>query len=298
MNTTSQPLEEYRSDAWRAQRLPYVTASNAAVMFGRHPYVTPGEYWTEKVTRRVDESEMSEAMERGHVLEEPIARWWTVRENELIVKPDVLYVWGPLAATLDYLTLAGEPVEIKTTSRDTPEPLPYWIAQIQAQIGCCDAEQGWLVWFDGNVLRSELVDRDDAFLAELYDRAEQFLAAVETGMEPDWIELDAANIIALHPTPAGVRELSDAELDVVARWHDVKLAAKADDAELAELKDEMARLFGDAETLVYDGVPVATWKARKGSTYFDRKAFERDHPDIDLSAYDKRRAPTRVMKEA
>jgi hypothetical protein len=296
MKVSSQPLETYRSDAWREQRIPFVTASNAAVMFDRHPYTTPGEYWVEKMTRSTEEIEMTLQMERGHVLEAPIANWWSSHSKVEIHQSPRLHICGPLAATCDYLTSDGSPVEIKTTSNRTETPFQYWIDQLQAQIACLDAQEGYLVWFDGDVFQDLLVKRDDSFILDLHDRAEQFLSAVETEMRPDWITLGVDEVKDLHPAPVGFEVVDEEGVDLLYSFSDLKNDEKATKVDLAEAKDRIANLFGNAEELRFEGQTVATWKARKGNLGFDVAAFNAAHPEIDLDVFRTRGKPTRVLK--
>jgi predicted phage-related endonuclease len=276
-------------EAWLAARAPYFNASSASILWDRHPYQSPGDYATTKLTGR--EQSENRAMIRGRRLEDVIAQWWADENRARVVEPEVLYVADDvMMATVDRIVVdvrggslipVGTPVEIKTTSHRAREPEPYWLDQCQAIMLTIGAPQLVLVWFDADMdVQDRIIEADYDLWADMLERARRFMAAVEFGIVPDWITLSAANIADRYPSPAGAVELTDDQLGAVHVYLDARTgrlaAEKAEDA----AKDAVARLFGERDTLTYAGDPVLTWKAASASTRFDVSRFREDHPEL------------------
>jgi hypothetical protein len=273
---------------WLAVRLPFFNASSASVLWDRHPYQTPGDYATVKLTGQ--EGPENRAMIRGRRLEDVIAQWWADENRARVVEPDELYIAGRIMATVDRVVTdvrpgsfipVGTPVEIKTTSHRAREPEPYWLDQAQAIMLTVDAPRLVLVWFDADMdVQDRVLDADPDLQADMLDRAERFMAAIDFGIVPDWVQMSASNIADRYPSPAGAVELSDEQLAVVQAFIDARDARLA--AEQAEdaAKDEVARLFGERDTLTFAGDTVLTWKASKPSTKFDLDRFRDEHPKL------------------
>jgi predicted phage-related endonuclease len=102
------------------------------------------------------------------------------------------------------------------------------------------------------------------------------------GITPDWIvpELTATHVAALHPEPEGSVELSAANVASLRRYNDLKAIVKEANAEMAEIKDHLARALADHEVGTFEGEAVVSWKASKATTTFDVKAFHEEHPDM------------------
>ncbi len=90
------------------------------------------------------------------------------------------------------------------------------------------------------------------------------------------------------------------ELDpVTVAWYQ---AITAWDAQIAELADKRRRavehiqaVMGEATEARIGGRPVVTWKPSKPAEYIDKKALERDLPDI-AARYTKLKAAARPFK--
>ncbi len=86
-------------DAWLAVRRPWFNASYAAVLFDRHPYVTPGDLASIKLTGK--EQGQTRAMDRGRRLESVIRDWFADETQCVVTEPDQLYIAGRVMATAD-----------------------------------------------------------------------------------------------------------------------------------------------------------------------------------------------------
>lgn len=278
------PKPENRLE-WLAARQPYFNASSASVLFDRHPHQTAGDYAAVKLGG--EEKSGTRAMTRGQRLEDVIARWWADEYGDVIYEPKELFIAGRIMATVDRINDPGSnyrpfPVEIKTTMDRDKEPKQYWIDQCQAVALCVGAPQIELVWFDGWLdLHHRTIDADPDFQAELVERAERFMAAIDLGFAPDWVQLSYENLSAIHPAGgAGAIPLDDDGLDLLRDFEacrQVRIEAeKAEDV----YKGRVAELLMDADAGSWHGIEVVTWKKSKDGTRFDADRFAEEHPDL------------------
>jgi predicted phage-related endonuclease len=277
--TVAKPADR---DKWLAERKPYFNASASAVLFDRHPFQTPGDYATVKLTG--DEGPQTRAMARGQHLEAAVANWWAADNNCEVYEPDVLYVAGPIMATLDRIAVGGLydgfPVQIKTTSHRVSTPEQYWLDQCQAEMLCAGTDFCELVWFDSSLdYESVTVHADREFQTELLARAERFMAAIEFGMIPD-VRLSASNIAAVFPEPVDAVEFDADAVTALRQYVVLGTRIKALEEERARIKDVLAAEMLDHAEATYDGETVLTWKATKGRESFDRERFRAEHPDL------------------
>jgi predicted phage-related endonuclease len=286
-----------RSPEWHKLRHGSFNASSASVLFDRHPFQTPGDLAVSKLADEPIVEDDNPAMRRGRHMEAAIADWYS-EEYGVKVYEASMHRKGVMMFSPDRWIPASERyLEIKTTSQYVDEPLVYWVDQCQAGMHCTDTETMVLAWVDATMqMQVAEIDRDDEFIADMVGRAERFMAAIEMGMVPDWIqpELTAANVTALHPAPVGEKELSEADVALLAHYGHLKEYAKALDAEMADVKDALARVLADAEAGVFNGETLVTFKAPKREPVFDRAAFHADHPGL-YAEYLRAAAPSRTF---
>jgi predicted phage-related endonuclease len=277
--TTPRPAD--RAD-WLELRRDYFNASAAAVLWERHPYQSAADYAVSKIAGT--EQDETSAMRRGTFMEESVAQWWAHEQGVTVYEPDELYVADPIMATVDRFVVQTErPVEIKTAKGHHDEPMDYWLDQCQAIMLCCGSDVIELVWVDGSLeLHHQTVDADEAFQREMLERARNFIADVDQGIVPDWIEptLRAEHIIDLYPSPAGEVEVDRDTVNAVLRYADLRTEKALIEGEMKALRDEVVATLGDHEAGVWAGEPIVTFKAVKGRRRFDDKAFAANHPEL------------------
>lgn len=297
MSTTTIPKPDDRGD-WLQARHPHFNASDAGCLYGVHPYRSLADVALDKLASTPSDEEPTEAMERGNRLEPMLLEWFGDRHGCTVYTPKVLHVNGRLMATLDGLVRGADDewIEAKTT-RDRWDDVPehvYW--QVVAQAAASGRERCHVVWIDADMAYKDAVVVPDAsHIADVLDRAEQFMSFIDLGMMPEGVEMTAEHLAKLYPSPVEGKyaPIDMVDLGVVRAWEEAR--AKRLEAEKVEkaLKDEVANLFGDAEALSFDGRLVATWKASQRTT-FDTKACRADHPELDETYT--RTVPVRVLR--
>lgn len=162
---------------------------------------------------------------------------------------------------------------------------------------CAGVDTMHLVWMDGSMeLHHVEVDADPAFQADMLERADRFMAAVEFGIVPDWVrhELRAEHVAALHPNPAGEIELDGDEMQKAIRYDELRSEKSRIEDEMKALRDDLALLLGEAEVGMFGGVKVVSFSARKGRAGFAKDRLMKDHPDL-AAQYVTEGRPTRAL---
>jgi hypothetical protein len=129
-------------------------------------------------------------------------------------------------------------------------------------------------------IHQQWIDADLAVQGELVERAERFMAAIELGMVPDWIELSYDNVVALHPQPSGVAEIGDDGLDLVRQLDQVRQVRLEAEKDEKRLRSKLAVMLGDKEAGLWNGIEILAFRAVRPGMSFDRGMFEADHPDL------------------
>ena len=283
-------------DGFLTARHDYYNASATACLFDAHPYQTIADVWNNK-TRNVEQDETS-AMRRGTYLEDGLARWYEHEANTYTTRPGRIYIAGHLAATPDRLDPEGNPVEVKSTRLDADTVAAYWWYQVQTQMLCLNRPTSTVVWMDASQeLRWEQIDADPDTQTMIVERSADFMAAVATGLAPDWITFTARDIAIQHPQPTGSIVADPDIINTLLDYEAVKQEIKDLETERERLTDVIANIMGDREQILdQNGQPLFTWKATNPKTpRFDSRAFTDDHPDL-AARYSTIPAGTRQMR--
>lgn len=197
---------------WHAQRAKAIGASEAAALFGVHPYLTPLQLWMRKKEGREDTRE-TEAMEAGHFAELMLAPWYEKRTGRHVARPQDFYgclnaaqvivrhPTLPLQATPDRIIARGLPdcafegiLQLKSTDRalldewedERGVKVPLHVqVQVQAEMFCTGMVWGSVAAvIGGNKLRHCDVEADSAFQAALAKKAEEFWASLASDTPP------------------------------------------------------------------------------------------------------------------
>lgn len=276
-------------------------ASEAPILAGVSKYETI----TSLALRKWNEPEVNEpnaAMMRGNILEPALITYAEQILQQPVTTPEVMYAEGRLIATLDGLTADGFTiVEAKTTTAySSDDELPeeyFW--QVCAQFACVpEATSALVVVLDKKMrLGSWVVNRSSHLeeIAQLVLRADVVGAMFDCGELPADAEPTEAEVKRLFPTPDGAVELTSAEVALLEEWHAWKQQRELAEEQEQQVRDKIARILGTHDTGTFGGVPVITFKTRKGVSRLDTKSLERDYPEI-VANYKTTGAPTRILR--
>ncbi|MDF2732656.1 MAG: phage-type endonuclease, partial [Desertimonas sp.] len=158
----------------------------------------------------------------------------------------------------------------------------YWLDQCQAIMACCGAPVIWLVWFDPSFeLHERMIAADHQLQDEILVRAERFMAAIELGIIPDWIELSYQNVAQLYPRsrPDAI-DLDEDGLALVQSLDMTRRIKRDAEKDESTIKDALAKRLLDAECGAYDGHEILTWRTSKPRYELDLDMLRADHPDL------------------
>lgn len=296
---------EQRSPKWFALRKDGITATDVAVIAGLSEYKTRFQLWAEK-TGAVTEEPAGEAAQRGILLEQAVADWYTLETGHKLKRSNgvVRLVEAPWAmASLDR-TIVGQPglVEVKTsTSRMWAlEPVPQAvIAQVQWQALITGAP--WVdvaVLLGGLKFRRERVMADPVYQAELFAKAVQFRSLIATGWAPELIGGDSDTLAKVVPQTTEEWAQATGSIErVAALYSEKKYESVLLDQELANLAISLKEAIGKGVGIAGAGWE-ATWKQNKPSVKTDWRAVAEAAkvPQEIVDAYTKETPGARVFK--
>ena len=266
-----------RSPEWFEMRKGGITATGITAINGTSPYKTAYRLWAE-LTGQVGEQEVGAAAQRGQLLEQAVADYYTAETGKKLRKSNGIvrlkeHPWA--MASLDR-TIIGDTdglVEIKTSTSNRwqlyPVP-PEYVDQVQWQMfitgaSYCDVA----VLLSGLVFRIERVEADPIYQTLLFDKAVAFLDLVKTKTPPPLTGNDSDTLAEVKPQVSNTYAKADPQLDHIARLYiEAKAEAEAADAALKEMAIAIKEAIGDGEGVKGHGW-LATWKTNKSSVKVD-----------------------------
>jgi putative phage-type endonuclease len=266
-----------RSPEWFEIRKGGITATGITAINGTSPYKTAYRLWAE-LTGQVEEQQAGAAAQRGQLLEQAVADYYTAETGKKLRKSNGIvrlkeHPWA--MASLDR-TVVGEPdllVEIKTSTSSAwslaPVPQMY-LDQVQWQMFCTGARAvDVAVLLSGLVFRIERVEADPIYQTLLFDKAVAFRELVASGTPPPLTGNDSDTLAEVKPQSSNTYAKADPQLDHIARLYiEAKAEAEAADAALKEMAIAIKEAIGEGEGVKGRGW-LATWKQNKPSTKVD-----------------------------
>lgn len=291
------------TDEWLEARRQSVGASEVAAVMGLSQYATPLDVYRSKLGLDRDFDPLLAFV--GHESEPIIAKWVEQYSGvQVVLEPGFMgrSTTAPiLHASFDRVSHAPFLTwQFKTAHQymqhhwDEGIPTEYRV-QVQAEMFVAGTHRAAVVvWIGGREFRLFWEPRDDQFIAEqMLPALGEFWSHVENGVPPQ--PHTVSEIPQVYPGDGTYLELPENAFDTLERITVLNSDIKAQEAERDALKVALAEYVGNAETLLHDGHPVATWKTQKGRATFDKRTFDADHPDL-AAAYTSQGAPFKVLR--
>lgn len=187
------------SAEWLTHRKNFVGASDAAIILGISPWVTPYQLWEDKLGMAPPKEE-NFYMRRGSDME-PLARAAFEEEHGIDVFPQIVYhkEHDFLMASLDGLSLDKKTaVEIKCPGPKSHKQAldgivpPHYMPQLQHQLACIGLPMLYYYSFDGEKGVTIEVQRDDEYIEQMIEEEEKFWECVRTRTPPPFLDKDYA----------------------------------------------------------------------------------------------------------
>lgn len=282
-------------DEWLELRSHYIGGSDAAAVVGLNAYASPFSLWAEK-TGKVPGFAGNLATEVGTYLEEFVAQKFAQETGKKVRKCNGSFLNSqyPFAIANIDREIVGEDagLEIKTTDtlnlkkfKGGEYPANYY-CQCVHYMAITGKKRWYLAVLIGNKeFKWFTIERDEAEITALMTAERDFWELVKTDTPPavDGTQATSEALGAIYATN------DDSVTDLTAYTENLRqyMALKQQIKELETLADEVANnikaFMGESGKGECDGFRVS-WKSQTRST-FDRKRFEKENPDVDLSGY-------------
>jgi len=271
-------------DEWLKAREDGIGASEVSAILGLSPWETPFSLYLRK-TKQVPPLEENLAMRLGHLLEPVVVSLWEEETGGRAVKAsakDIIYQdaekpWRK--CTPDRIAYSVSPwsgkkekmlLEIKTSSMEfDPDDLPvYYVAQCEYQMlitGIHKCELCWLT--NGRYFGHAPVEWDETFANFIGEQVDAFWNdCVLGGKEPELISV--ADFVMKGSDPGTTIEADDEAVANLLSLVSLNTQKAALETDADALKDSLKLYMGEAESLIYEGKTLATWKSgARGRTF-------------------------------
>lgn len=306
---------------WLKGRQTGIGGSEIAAIVGLNQYRTPMQIWESKVNPVQDE-ETSQPAYWGTVLEDVVAKEYALRTGNKVQRltkqmrhPDFNFAIANIDRAVINPTISGNVrwkdgklttdriLECKTANgfaakqwgeAGSDQVPDAYLIQCQWYMGVTGASVCDLaVLIGGQDFRIYSINRDDDLINDLLIQGAAFWELVKNNVAPDPINYpEAVKKWAISDASLSV-QADDLLIDDLEQIQSIKAQVKELEAQEDEIKARVVYALKEAETLIYQGVKVATCKTQT-RTSFDSKAFEKDHPE--LYAQYKKTSSTRVLR--
>lgn len=252
-----------------------IGGSDMPIILGLSSYMTPYQLFLEK--RGLIERQPETEMQRWGNILEPVIREEFARRHEVVVEtPDTIidpFVPYMLANVDGLIPEWNAVLEIKTANpymqkewddaMDDGIPLAY-MSQVAHYCAVTGSSKAYVSVFIGTHDYREFVYlRQPDIEKTIYDAAEKFWNAVQSGIEPDMRTIEDLRLRYKQssPEPKMVTDKVNHHLTELAN---AKLKCKELESAMEQHKFEIMSYLAESDCLVgLDGKPVATWKANK-----------------------------------
>jgi len=285
-------------EQWLSVRGGGIGSSDAAVAVGISPYKSPLELWLEKTNRQpAPDLSDNDAVFWGTTLEHIIANVYAERTgakvrkvNAVLQHPEYLFMLANLDRVVQHPTDGNGILEVKTAGLHSA---PFWEEGVPDSYQCQVLHQLAVTgkeWCDVAVLiggqdfRIYRVIRDDAKIADLIQREEQFWQCVVSDIPPavDGSESSGKALVSMYPSDKG--DVLDLTEDMGMNklfgeyWSYRQQRETAEDQENL-LKQRLQERLGFASGAVLDCGKIS-WRKSKDSTETDFKKLTAENPEL------------------
>lgn len=290
-----QQIKRENREEWLALRKGYIGGSDAASVVGLNEYQSPYALWCEK-TGVTPAFEGNERTRVGTYLEDYVAKRFEEETGKKVRKSNFSFVnddypWA--LADVDRFVIGEEAIlECKTTSelnmkhyRGGDYPARFYV-QCQHYMAVLNKKKAYIAVLIGNRdFKMFEIDREEDEISALMEAEKQFYEWMETRKEPPASPVDVDSIELAHPESNGTSIELFGSQNIMRQYLELKSRISEMEKEADGIAAVLKQDMGDAEKGT-DGEYICTWANRMRTT-FDKKAFQKANPNIDLSPWEK-----------
>lgn len=278
----------------KAERLKYITATDAPIVCGVSPWGNIVDLWKYKTGLAVQEDISDKpAVRAGLYLEEPIAQWFSNDTGKDVETDETLAVHKSIpyiAAHTDRIILNESAIlECKTSSTDKgwgeygENKIPdHYLIQVAHEAMCFDVEKVYIaVLIRGSDFRHYVYERNPKLEEMIIKHCIKFWECVtkEEAPEPtNNAEAMSLYGMSTNNTPIEADDKIATELD---NLKEIKSNIKELEQKQLDCETKLKLYMGEHDTLTApDGKILATWRMPKASSRFDVKRFKDEQIEL------------------
>lgn len=281
---------------WLELRKKYIGGADAAAVCGLNEFLSPFSLWAEK-RGIVPPPEENERMRVGSYLEDYVAKRFEEVTGKKVQRSNFTYFnsefpWG--CADVDRLIPKEDAIleckvvnELALKHYENGDYPPRFYTQIMHYLGILNKKVGYLAVLigTGRDFRWFTIERDEKEIEALMRVEKKFYGYMQSGEEPPANPVDVDSIELAHPESNGTSIELFGTQNIMRDYLELKSRIAALEQEADGIAAVLKQDMGDAEKGT-DGQYICTW-ANRTKTTFDKKAFQKDNPKIDLSPWEK-----------
>lgn len=290
-----QRIKRESREEWLELRKKYIGGSDAASVVGLNDYQSPYALWAEKMgIAPAFEGNLRTRV--GTELEPVIAKLFEEETGKKVQNCNFtlindVFPWA--VADVDRMVIGEDAIlEIKSTSalnlkhyKNGDYPARFYV-QVMHYLAVTGKQKAYLAVLIGNSdFRIFEIERDEDEISALMEAEKQFYGYMQSGEEPPANAVDVESIELAHPTSNGTSIELFGQQNIMREYLELKARIAALEKEADGIAAVLKQDMGDAEKGT-DGEYIVTW-ANRTRTTFDKKAFQKDNPGIDLSKWEK-----------
>lgn len=290
-----QRIKRESREEWLELRKKYIGGSDAASVVGLNDYQSPYALWAEK--RGIQPPFAGNLRTRiGTEMEPVIAKLFEEETGKKVQNCNFSLIndsfpWA--VADVDRMVIGEDAIlEIKSTSalnlkhyKNGDYPARFYV-QVMHYLAVTGKQKAYLAVLIGNSdFRIFEIERDEDEISALMEAEKQFYGYMQSGEEPPANAVDVESIKLAHPTSNGTSIELFGQQNIMREYLELKARIAALEKEADGIAAVLKQDMGDAEKGT-DGEYIVTW-ANRTRTTFDKKAFQKDNPGIDLSKWEK-----------
>lgn len=290
-----QRIKRESREEWLELRKKYIGGSDAASVVGLNDYQSPYALWTEKMgIAPAFEGNLRTRV--GTELEPVIAKLFEEETGKKVQNCNFtlindVFPWA--VADVDRMVIGEDAIlEIKSTSalnlkhyKNGDYPARFYV-QVMHYLAVTGKQKAYLAVLIGNSdFRIFEIERDEDEISALMEAEKQFYGYMQSGEEPPANAVDVESIELAHPASNGTSIELFGQQNIMREYLELKARIAALEKEADGIAAVLKQDMGDAEKGT-DGEYIVTW-ANRTRTTFDKKAFQKDNPNIDLSKWEK-----------
>lgn len=283
---------------WLKLRRKGIGGSDASAVAGLNRYKSPVGVFLDK-TGQIEPDEVGEAAYWGNVLEDVVAREFTIqtglrvqRSNKLYQHPEHKFMLGNVdRLILDKGGRGLGVLECKTASafkmdewEEDKVPDEYSI-QLQHYMAVLGVDYGYFaVLIGGQKFQYKLVERNERIIDSLIQIEDEFWNKhVVPGIPPmiDGSQASTDLLSQLYPVSAPSSEiiLDDKQAKLIKELVTAKDEADAAMKQVKRYENELKAIMGENELAIHNGETVLSWKSNDISR-IDSKRLKKEKPDL------------------